>query len=186
MVVKEVVGLGVVCLISGLALAYLLLYIFPFGHNKSKCVAVLVLGDLGRSPRMQNHAVALANAGWKVELVGSRGSPTHNVSLTVGADLFGDVLELKDKIHVNYLPATPKALTTRGKALFIVFGPLKVLFQLYSLLQLLLVIPQFSYILVQVHHTIHTLTSESSINSYYRCGSTGLQFALGKTCHRLA
>jgi hypothetical protein len=156
MVVRELVGLGVACLVSGLALTYLLLYVLPFDHNKSKCVAVLVLGDLGRSPRMQNHAVALANAGWKVELIGSRGTPTHDFSLTPGADLFGDVLELKDKIHVNYLPEIPKALTTRGKALFIVFGPLKVLFQLYSLFQLLLVIPQFSYILVQVLHTMNT------------------------------
>jgi len=74
MVVKEVVALGVLCLLSGITLAYLLLYILPFGHNKSKCVAVLVLGDLGRSPRMQNHAVALANAGWKVELIGFKGN----------------------------------------------------------------------------------------------------------------
>lgn len=79
MVVKEVVALAVTCLSSGLGLAYLLLYILPLRHNKSKCVAVLVLGDIGRSPRMQNHAVALANAGWKVELIGFKGDILQNL-----------------------------------------------------------------------------------------------------------
>ena len=72
--VNQVVALGVACLLSGLGVVYLLLYVLPLRHNKSKCVAVLVLGDLGRSPRMQNHAVALANAGWKVELIGFKGN----------------------------------------------------------------------------------------------------------------
>jgi beta-1,4-mannosyltransferase len=38
-------------------------------------VAVVVLGDLGRSPRMQYHALALAAAGHEVDLVGYRGTP---------------------------------------------------------------------------------------------------------------
>jgi beta-1,4-mannosyltransferase len=41
---------------------------------KSRRVAVLVLGDVGRSPRMQNHAVSLATAGWDVDLIGHKGS----------------------------------------------------------------------------------------------------------------
>ncbi len=36
---------------------------------------VIVLGDLGRSPRMQNHAVSLASAGHEVDLVGLEGAP---------------------------------------------------------------------------------------------------------------
>jgi len=40
---------------------------------KGRRVAVLVLGDVGRSPRMQNHAVSLATAGWDVDLIGFRG-----------------------------------------------------------------------------------------------------------------
>ena len=40
---------------------------------KSRRVAVLVLGDVGRSPRMQNHAVSLATAGWDVDLIGFSG-----------------------------------------------------------------------------------------------------------------
>ena len=37
--------------------------------------AVIVLGDLGRSPRMQYHAVSLAAAGAEVDLVGLEGAP---------------------------------------------------------------------------------------------------------------
>jgi beta-1,4-mannosyltransferase len=37
-------------------------------------VAVVVLGDLGRSPRMQYHALALADAGARVALIGLAGS----------------------------------------------------------------------------------------------------------------
>ena len=74
MMVNAVITLGVACLVAAVALAYLLLCVLPLGHNKSKTVAVLVVGDIGRSPRMQNHSVALANAGWKVELIGFRGN----------------------------------------------------------------------------------------------------------------
>jgi len=38
-------------------------------------VAVVVLGDLGRSPRMQYHALALAGEGAAVELIGYAGKP---------------------------------------------------------------------------------------------------------------
>lgn len=39
--------------------------------------AVVVLGDLGRSPRMQNHALALAEYGVDVELIGDAGTPVY-------------------------------------------------------------------------------------------------------------
>lgn len=42
--------------------------------DRSPHVAVVVLGDLGRSPRMQYHALALADAGARVDLVGLDGS----------------------------------------------------------------------------------------------------------------
>ena len=66
-----------------------------------------------------------------------------------GAELFTDVTDLKDKIHVHYLPPTPKFLTRGGKALFVLFGPLKVLFQVFSLFRSLMSILRPSYILVQ-------------------------------------
>lgn len=41
-------------------------------------VAVLVLGDFGRSPRMQNHAVSLANSGKTVVVFAYKGSAPHS------------------------------------------------------------------------------------------------------------
>jgi len=70
---KEIMGLGITLLICLSILPFFALYVLPLSHNKSKRVAVLVLGDIGRSPRMQNHAVSLAKAGWKVDLIGFRG-----------------------------------------------------------------------------------------------------------------
>jgi len=37
-------------------------------------VTVVVLGDLGRSPRMRYHALALADSGVEVDLIGYAGS----------------------------------------------------------------------------------------------------------------
>ena len=44
-------------------------------------VAVIVLGDLGRSPRMQYHALSLCREGYDVEFVGYGGT---TVMLTKG------------------------------------------------------------------------------------------------------
>lgn len=54
---------------------------------KSKVSAqVLVLGDIGRSPRMQYHALSIAKHGGSVELIGYNGThPPH-------------IFELEDKI----------------------------------------------------------------------------------------
>ena len=43
-------------------------------RNAIQRVAVVVLGDLGRSPRMQYHARALAKSGVNVDLVGESGA----------------------------------------------------------------------------------------------------------------
>ena len=39
-------------------------------------VQVLVLGDAGRSPRMQYHCLSLLNEGYNVDLVGYSGTDT--------------------------------------------------------------------------------------------------------------
>ena len=66
-------------------------------------VAVLVLGDLGRSPRMQYHALALADEGASVDLFGYRGHPPDRA------------VALHPRIRVHLLPAplrqsAPRAL----------------------------------------------------------------------------
>lgn len=42
-------------------------------ENKKK-VCVVVLGDIGRSPRMQYHALSFAEEGFNVEIIGYSGS----------------------------------------------------------------------------------------------------------------
>ena len=51
-------------------------------------VVVLVLGDIGRSPRMQYHALSIARKGGLVELVGYNGS---HASFPQIRELQGDV-----------------------------------------------------------------------------------------------
>ena len=43
------------------------------GLNTSKNVTLVVLGDIGRSPRMQYHALSFAQNGWTVDFVGYDG-----------------------------------------------------------------------------------------------------------------
>lgn len=45
---------------------------------EKKNICVLVLGDIGRSPRMQYHSLSLAKAGFKVDLVGYAGKGICN------------------------------------------------------------------------------------------------------------
>lgn len=70
----RLVALLVECLLLLPMMMFLILYVLPISHNKAKRIAVLVLGDIGRSPRMQNHAVSLAKAGWNVDLIGFKGT----------------------------------------------------------------------------------------------------------------
>jgi len=61
------------------------------------------------------------------------------------------VLECKDAINIHYIPPPRRFLTTKNKALFVFFGPLKVLFQILSLFYILQSVPQPLYILIQVY-----------------------------------
>lgn len=42
-------------------------------RKSKRSVCLVVLGDIGRSPRMQYHALSLAQHGFEVDLVGYRG-----------------------------------------------------------------------------------------------------------------
>ncbi len=46
-------------------------------NKKTKRACVVVLGDIGRSPRMQFHAMSLSRAGYGVDVVGYAGSAPH-------------------------------------------------------------------------------------------------------------
>ena len=47
------------------------------GEDGKGRVAVIVLGDLGRSPRMQYHALSLCREGYEVEFVGYGGTKVY-------------------------------------------------------------------------------------------------------------
>ena len=47
-------------------------------QDKHRHVCVLVLGDIGRSPRMQYHAISLSKHGYNVSFVGFFGKQVYN------------------------------------------------------------------------------------------------------------
>lgn len=68
---------------------------------RKKTVCVVVLGDIGRSPRMQYHALSFARAGYFVDLVGYSGSePLQD-------------LKLNSSVKIHYLRETPDLQGTR-------------------------------------------------------------------------
>ncbi|XP_022662325.1 chitobiosyldiphosphodolichol beta-mannosyltransferase-like [Varroa jacobsoni] len=96
-------------------------------------IAVVVVGDFGRSPRMQYHTLSLANHGYNVSVVAAQGSPPIRQ------------LQNHDKVHINLI-----------KDLRLLFWPrllryvTKTVFQTVMLLwHLLIRIPRPRAILVQ-------------------------------------
>ena len=84
-------------------------------------IQVVVLGDIGRSPRMQYHALSLAHHGCRVSLVGYVDSEVH------------PGIQASRLVTIVPLPSFPKALQTSSKLLFLLTAPLKVLHQISSL-----------------------------------------------------
>ncbi|KIX03394.1 uncharacterized protein Z518_06946 [Rhinocladiella mackenziei CBS 650.93] len=102
----------------------ILLLILPSQRNPNdqRCtVQVVVLGDLGRSPRMQYHALSIANHGGLVQLIGYRETDP--------------LPELVTHSNVTIIPLrpAPRPLQTSNRLLFLLFGPLKALLQTWTL-----------------------------------------------------
>ncbi|KAB8277255.1 glycosyl transferases group 1-domain-containing protein [Aspergillus minisclerotigenes] len=117
--------------ISTAVTLFILLLPSPYARKRSTAqdastdpkttVQILVLGDIGRSPRMQYHALSIAKGGGQVEIIGYHESEVH-------PDISSD-----PRISIVALPPHPAYLQTSNKLLFLVFGPLKVLFQVACL-----------------------------------------------------
>lgn len=45
----------------------------PAGKPEDERIQILVVGDIGRSPRMQYHGISVASHGRKVDLIGYKG-----------------------------------------------------------------------------------------------------------------
>lgn len=84
-------------------------------------VQIVVLGDIGRSPRMQYHALSIAKHGGKVDFIGYMGAQVHPDILK---SAFIDIVPLKP---------FPAALQTSNKLLFLLVAPLKLLYQVFGL-----------------------------------------------------
>ncbi|XP_001377236.2 chitobiosyldiphosphodolichol beta-mannosyltransferase [Monodelphis domestica] len=83
---------SVALLLLTLALGSLLLVWWARRRPRGRSVCVVVLGDVGRSPRMQYHALSLARRGFDVVMLGYCGSKPH------------DELLSNKKIRILYLP----------------------------------------------------------------------------------
>ena len=69
-------GFAVSFLVLAALIAFLFLTALRWREQKGdKIVMVVVLGDVGRSPRMQYHCLSLVQHNYTVELVGYDGEP---------------------------------------------------------------------------------------------------------------
>ncbi|KIS67553.1 chitobiosyldiphosphodolichol beta-1,4 mannosyltransferase [Mycosarcoma maydis] len=118
--------------------------------NSKPCLgrsaAVVVLGDIGRSPRMCLHVESLANEGWKVAIVGYAGS-TLPPALQ------------RSSIKQHHLRSPPSWIARMPRAAFIAVAPFKLLVQAVSLFVELTtqVHPPPELILVQTPPALPTL-----------------------------
>ncbi|KAF3389192.1 Chitobiosyldiphosphodolichol beta-mannosyltransferase [Penicillium rolfsii] len=119
-------------------------------EKEKPTVQILVLGDIGRSPRMQYHALSIARKGGKVVIIGYKETDPHP-----------DIVS-NPNITIVPLRPHPAILQTSNKLLFMVFGPLKVLFQIACLWQCLAyTTAPARWILVQNPPSIPTLAVTS-------------------------
>lgn len=65
----------------------------------------MVLGDIGRSPRMQNHAISFAKVGFSVNIVGYPGSPPKSAIIN------------NKLIRIDYLQPVPEFLECANQML---------------------------------------------------------------------
>ncbi|CAN8102627.1 unnamed protein product [Discula destructiva] len=109
---------------TGLLLSIFYLFYMPTRFNPKKpstaskpSAQILVLGDIGRSPRMQYHALSIAKHGGAVQIIGY-----HESTL---------IPDLAEHPNVQVFPLRAPGAWLK-KLPFIVAGPLKVVFQVYS------------------------------------------------------
>ncbi|KAH7908258.1 glycosyltransferase family 33 protein [Hygrophoropsis aurantiaca] len=129
---------------SAILLIYLVDIFTRKRHPTLRTVAILVLGDVGRSPRMMYHAESFAKIEFDTYLIGYQGSkPIPSLTSL-------------PHIHFCYLPEPPSFL---AKVPFIFAAPVKILHQIITILYTLLCElphpPEF--ILVQNPPSIPTL-----------------------------
>ncbi len=110
--------------------------------------AVVVLGDLGRSPRMQYHALALAVNEGEVDLVGLEGAPVHAA------------LTAEPRLRSHRLPDRAfGSRAERGRGRFVWMSTLRASLHAVRLLSILLRLPKPDVVLVQNPPAVPTLSA---------------------------
>lgn len=117
-----------------------------------KNVCIVVLGDIGRSPRMQYHSLSLAKAGYKVDIIG------------YGDTKPNDGLIQEPLINYHYLVPVPTL--PLGK---IVNYAIKTIWQSINLLFLLTILRRPDNLLVQNPPAIPTLLVTYFYTLFARC-----------------
>ncbi|CAG5131372.1 unnamed protein product [Candidula unifasciata] len=124
-------------------IVFVLLYILVNLLVKApRNVCIVVLGDIGRSPRMQYHALSFAREGFRVYLVGYPGSTPHK-----------DVLQ-NENIEIFHVREPPRVLAKIPRLLGYF---LKVIWQSTFLAWTLLLLPNMSSIFIQNPPSIPTM-----------------------------
>lgn len=112
-------------------------YVFPYlslrNRLRKKEVTIVVMGDLGHSPRMNYHALSFAKAEMLVNLCGYTESEVSE-----------DVI---DNEMIDIFPI--EVIANPGKWPFVVFAAYKVVLQLYQLFALLILLQGSRYYMVQ-------------------------------------
>jgi beta-1,4-mannosyltransferase len=91
--------------------------------HRRKTVIVMVLGDIGRSPRMMYHASSLARHGWHTTLVGYTDTPPIT-----------SLLE-SPHVHIRGLTNPPKLMMSLP---WIARAPIRIIYQVVSVLKICL------------------------------------------------
>lgn len=138
-------------LVAGVIVVYILLSLFllyesskaenDYPLERQKTAAVVVVGDLGHSPRMNFHALSIAKQGWKVTLIG-----------TVESELMAEVTA-NESIEVVELPKI------RRQGPFVLYALKRIIFQHYHLWRALRRCGRLDVVLVQNPPSIPTLGS---------------------------
>ncbi|XP_010272987.1 PREDICTED: UDP-glycosyltransferase TURAN isoform X2 [Nelumbo nucifera] len=142
--------------------------------------AVVVLGDIGRSPRMQYHALSLARqASLEVDIVAYGGSEPHAAVVDNPA------------IHIYKMPQWPTSTKGLPRILYPLMLLLKPLFQFFMLLWFLCVkIPSPDVFLVQNPPSVPTLVAvkwasrlrrSAVVVDWHNFGYTLLGLSLGRS-----
>ena len=137
----------------------------PRNHHSLGSVTILVLGDIGRSPRMMYHAQSFAQNNFVTDLIGYGGARRMFCYMLIQTDFWTGskpipALESLPRVKIRQLPEIPKILNVLP---FLVIAPIKLVHQTISILLCLLVwidVPP-EFILVQVRVLFLLISSDA-------------------------